>query len=453
MDSNVKDLYRKKLVTPDEAVRVVKSGDWVEYGFGICGANELDEALARRKNELWNVNIRCDIGAWPHYTNEADPSGEHFYWNSWHFGGLDRKYYNQGILSYIPMKFHELPKMTMEDCAPTNVFMITVSPMDRHGYFSFGAGAPSSMASIDRADYVVLEVNENMPRVLGGNQESIHISQVDFVVEGNNPPLPTLPSADPTDTEKKIASNIIDNLYNGCCIQLGIGGIPNAIGSMVADSDLKDLGVHTEMYVDAYYKMSLAGKITGAKKRIDRYKQVFSFALGSSEMYSYIDDNPGVVAYSVNYTNNPIIVSTLHDFVSINACIEIDLFGQVCSESVGTRHISGTGGQLDFVEGAYKSKNGQSFICMTSTFKAKDGTTLSRIKPTLTPGAIVTDPRTAVHKIVTEYGTANMKGKSTWERAEALIEIAHPDFRDDLIADAENMKIWRKSNKIVLSEC
>lgn len=216
---------------------------------------------------------------------------------------------------------------------------------------------------------------------------------------------------------------------------------------MIAESDLKDLGVHTEMYVDAYLKMSKAGKITGACKPIDRYKQVFSFAMGSRELYEFIDDNPGVIAYSVDYTNNPVIVARINDFVSVNACIEVDLFGQVCAESVGVRHISGTGGQLDFVEGAYKAPGGQSFICMTSTFEGKNGL-VSRVKPTLASGSIVTDPRTAVHMIVTEYGIANMKGKSTWERAEELIGIAHPDFRDGLVQEAQKMKIWRRSNKV-----
>jgi butyryl-CoA:acetate CoA-transferase len=441
------DEYKKKLVTADEAVKVVKSGDWVEHAFGVAGANELDAALARRKEELWDVKIRCDIGAWPHYTNEADPTGEHFYWNSWHCGGLDRKYYNKGLLSYIPMKFHEAPFMTRHNCVPTNVFMATVSPMDKHGYFSFGAGCPSAWAAIEQAQYVLLEVNTNMPRVHGGNQESIHISQVDYVVESSNMPLPTIPDVAPNDTEQKIAEHIITHLSDGCCIQLGIGGIPNAMGTMIADSDLKDLGVHTEMYVDAYVKMTKAGKITGACKNIDKYKQVFSFAMGSRELYDFIDDNPGTVAYSVDYTNSPVVVASIDNFVSINACIEVDLFGQVCAESVGTRHISGTGGQLDFVEGAYKSKNGQSFICMTSTFNGKDGV-VSNIKPILTPGAIVTDPRTATHMIVTEYGIANMKGKSTWERAEALVNIAHPKFRDELIKEADKMKIWRKTNKI-----
>ena len=439
--------YKKKLVTADEAVKVIKSGDWVEHAFGVAGANELDAALARRVDELWDVKIRCDIGAWPHYTNEADPTGEHFYWNSWHCGGLDRKYYNQGLLSYVPMKFHECPIMTRKDAVPPNVFMATVSPMDKHGYFSFGAGCPSAWAAIERAQYVMVEVNTNMPRVLGGNQESIHISQIDYVVESSNMPLPTIPDVPPNETEQKIAEYIIERLYDGNCIQLGIGGIPNAMGAMIAQSDLKDLGVHTEMYVDAYVKMTKAGKITGACKNIDKYKQAFSFAMGTKELYDFIDDNPGVIAYSVDYTNSPVVVAGIDDFVSINACIEVDIFGQVASESVGYRHISGTGGQLDFVEGAYKSKNGQSFICMTSTFEGKDGL-VSRIKPILTPGAIVTSPRTATHMIVTEYGIANMKGRSTWERAEALINIAHPKFRDELIKEAGEMKIWRKSSKI-----
>ncbi|NMC27287.1 MAG: butyryl-CoA:acetate CoA-transferase, partial [Syntrophomonadaceae bacterium] len=232
-----------------------------------------------------------------------------------------------------------------------------------------------------------------------------------------------------------------------CCIQLGIGGVPNAVGTLIAQSDLKDLGVHTEMYVDAYYEMVKAGKINGSKKTIDRYKQVYSFVMGSKELYDYVDDNPGLSSFPVSYTNHPFVISQIDDFVSINACVEVDLYGQICSESVGTRHLSGTGGQLDFVEGAYKSKGGQSFVCMPSTVKKKDGTLASKIQPILTPGAIVTDPRTAAHMIVTEYGIAYMKGRSTWQRAEALIEIAHPDFRDDLIKAAQEQKIWRRSHK------
>ena len=439
------EMYKSKLISAADAAKLVKSGDWVEYGFGINCARDFDEALAKRKDELEDVKIRCDIGAYQHFTAEADPDGEVFTWNSWHVSGHDKKFIGKNLY-YIPMKFHENPMMTRKDCVPTNVAVIQVTPMDKHGYFNFGGSSVNCWAMMEKARVSMLEVNTNMPRCLGGNQECVHISQVDHIIEGKNDPFATIGANPPSPVEAKIAEYIIERLYNGNCLQLGIGGTPNAVGSMVAASDLKDLGVHTEMYVDAYLMMFKAGKITGAKKNLDRYKQVYSFAMGSKELYDYLDDNPGLASYSVDYTNNPFVVAQIDDFVSINAAIEMDLFGQVCAETVGTRHISGTGGQLDFVEGAYKSKNGQSFICLPSTIDLK-GKVSSRIKPILSPGAIVTDPRTATHMIVTEYGIANLKGKSTWERAEALIDIAHPDFRDELIKEAEAMNIWRKSNK------
>ncbi|MBC7075165.1 MAG: butyryl-CoA:acetate CoA-transferase [Syntrophomonadaceae bacterium] len=441
------DEYKRKLVSADKAAQLVESGDWVEYAFGVNCAYDFDRALSKRLDELYDVKIRCDIGAYQHFTAEADPSGEHFTWNSWHVAGHDKKFIGKNLF-YIPMKFHENPRMTRKDIVPNKVVVIMVTPMDKNGFFNFGCSTSTVWAAVESSDYVVVEVNDKIPRCLGGNQECIHVSQVDYIIEGSNPDLPTLASVPPSEEEVKIAQNIINRMYDGNCIQLGIGGIPNAVGKMVAESDLKDLGVHTEMYVDAYLEMAKAGKITGARKNIDRYKQVYSFAMGSQELYDYINDNPGLASYPVDYTNNPYVVAQIDDFVSINACIEVDLFGQVCSESVGTRHISGTGGQLDFVEGAYKSKNGQSFICLPSTIEIK-GQRQSRIKPILTPGAIVTDPRTATHMLVTEYGIANMKGKSTWERAEALIAIAHPDFRDELVKAAEEMRIWRKINKLV----
>lgn len=436
------DEYKKKLVSADEAAKVVKSGDWVEYAFGLACSDAFDKALAKRKDELNDVKIRCDIGAYPHHTLEA--SNEVFTWNSWHVSGHDKAWINKGLY-YIPMKFHELPFMTRENCVPDDVFVAQVSPMDKHGYFSWGAGAPSAMAAHETAKCTILEVNPKMPRVLGGGQECIHISQVDYVIEVDND-IPTIPDNPPSELDTELAKHIIPFLKNGCCIQLGIGGVPNAVGAMIAASDLKDLGVHTEMYVDAFVKMAEAGKVTGKYKNLDKYKQVFSFAMGSQNLYDYIDDNPGCVAYNVDYTNDPKVIAQIDNFVSINACVELDLFGQVASESAGTRHISGTGGQLDFVEGAFKSKGGQSFIC-TPSCKDIKGKRISAIKPILTPGAIVTTPRTATHMIVTEQGIANLKGKSTWERAEALINIAHPDFREELIKEADAMNIWRKSNK------
>ncbi len=349
-------------------------------------------------------NVR--MGAYPHYTLEA--SNKNFTWNSWHVAGHDRTWINNGLY-YIPMKFHELPQMTRNDCVPNDIFVCQVSPMDKHGYFSWGVGAPSAMAAFEAAKVCILEVNPKIPRVLGGGQESIHITQVDHIIEVDND-LPTIPDNPPGETDTKIATQIIPLLRDGCCIQLGIGGVPNAVGGMIAASDLKDLGVHTEMYVDAYVKMAEAGKVTGKHKNIDKYKQVFSFAMGTEKVYEFIDDNPGCVAYNVDYVNHPSVIAQLDNFVSINACVEVDLFGQVCSESIGTRHISGTGGQLDFVEGAYKSKGGQSFIC-TPSMKEIKGKKVSTIN------------------------------------AEALIAIAHPDFQDQLVKDAEAMNIWRKSNK------
>ncbi|PKM76089.1 MAG: butyryl-CoA:acetate CoA-transferase [Firmicutes bacterium HGW-Firmicutes-15] len=438
--------YNKKQITADEAARLVKSGDWVEYSATINCPHDFDEALSRRKDELWDVNIRCDIGPYRHYTLEVDPTGDHFTWNAWHVAGHDKAWIGK-TLYHSPQKLHENPMMIRQNSSPPNIHVVMTTPMDKNGYFNFGASAVSNWAAMEIAHTVIVEENVNMPRCLGGYQENVHISQVDYVIKGSNVALPALPKAEANEVEQKIASYIIERMYDGCCLQLGIGGIPNAVGQMVAQSDLKDLGVHSEMYAEAFMDMYLAGKINGSRKNIDRYKQVYSFTMGSRSLYDFMDDNPGLAAYPIDYVNNPWIIAQIDNMVSINAGLEVDLFSQVCSESVGTRHISGTGGQLDFVEGAYKSKGGQSFICLPSVAVVK-GQRVSKIQATLTPGAIVTDPRTATHMLVTEYGIADVKGKSTWQRAEALINIAHPDFRDQLIEDAQKMNIWRKVNRI-----
>jgi acyl-CoA hydrolase len=285
-----------------------------------------------------------------------------------------------------------------------------------------------------------------MPECLGGSEVAIHISRVTHIVESTQPGLAQLPSAPPSDVGQKVAKLIVEEIPNGACLQLGIGGMPNAVGMMIAESDLKDLGVHTEMYVDAFVDISNKGKINGLKKNIDKGRQAFAFGAGTDKLYKFIDNNPEVMSSTVDYTNDPCVVGLIDNFMSINNAVEIDLFGQVNSESSGTKQISGTGGQLDFVMGAYRSKGGKSFICLSSAY-GKKGEPKSRIVPTLDRGSISTDSRTCVHWIVTEYGKVNLKGKATWQRAEALISIAHPDFRDQLIKDAEAMKIWRKSNK------
>ncbi|HHW61912.1 MAG TPA: butyryl-CoA:acetate CoA-transferase [Syntrophomonadaceae bacterium] len=438
--------YEQKKATIEEAVQVVNSGDWVDFSLGVCAPIELEKALAKRKNELEDVKIRSILDVGPHHCLKADPQGEHLCWNSWHFSGIDRKLSRQAVAYYIPMKFHELPQMIMDN--HSDVFMLTAAPMDRHGWFNIGAANAATWACVEKAKTVIVEVNHNVPRVLGGLHESIHINQVDIVCESSNPPVPTLPVRSPSAADWKIASLVMDYLEDGDCIQLGIGGTPNAVGLLIAQSDLKDLGVHTELYGDAYLEMCRQGKITGARKQIDRYKQVFSFVLGSQELYEFVDDNPATISYPVNYVNKPDIIAANDCFIAINGALEVDLFGQICAETIGTQHISGTGGQLDFVEGAYHSKGGKSLTCLSSTYTDKNGVVDSRIKPVLRTGAIATCPRTAAHIIVTEYGTAYLKGKSTWERAEALINIAHPDFRDELIREAEALGIWRKTQRI-----
>ena len=302
--------------------------------------------------------------------------------------------------------------------------------MDSHGYFNLGPCASHLADAARKADKVFVEVNKNMPVCLGGYDNCLHISQVDGIIEGDNPPIDQLGGGGaPTEVDQAVARLVVDRIPNGACLQLGIGGMPNAIGAMIAESDLKDLGVHTEMYVDSFVDMAKAGRITGRCKNIDNGRQVYAFGAGTQKMYDYLDNNPECMSVPVDYTND-------------------DLYGQVNAESSGTRAISGAGGQLDFVLGAYLSKGGKSFICLSSTFfNKKTGQNESRIRPTLHPGSVVTDTRANTDYLVTEYGVARLKGLTAWERAEALINIAHPDFREQLIADAEKMGLWRKSSK------
>ncbi len=440
-------MYQEKLTTPEEAVKIVKSGDWVDYGWCTNHPVSLDKALAARKDELTDVKIRGGVTLWMPEIAKADDAGDHFTWNSWHCTGVDRKIITKGMGYFSPMRYSELPRFYRENIE-VDVAMLQVTPMDSHGNFSFALGASHLADMLERAKKIIVEVNPKMPWVFGLNGTEINIRDVDMVVEGEADGVAQLASGGaPTEVDTAVANLVVPQIPNGACLQLGIGGMPNTIGSMIAQSDLKDLSVHTEMYVDGFVDIANAGKITGKYKNLDKGRQVYAFAAGTQKLYDYMDRNPEVMAAPVDYTNDPFIISQIDNFISINNAIDIDLFGQVNAESAGTKHISGTGGQLDFVMGAYLSKGGKSFICMSSTVTGKDGVTKSRIVPTLASGSIVTDPRSCGHYIVTEYGMVNLKGLSTWERAEQLIGIAHPDFREQLIQDAEKMHIWRRSNK------
>lgn len=443
------DLYQEKLTIPEEAVKIIKSGDWLDYTLGANMPEALDKALADRADELENINIRVLLAIRDlHIIDANDRLGRNvFTINSWHFSNFERKWAEKGYAYYIPFRYAEGPVMyrNPDDIERVDVMLVQTTPMNKYGYFHFGPNNSHLMEAARRAKHIIVEVNHRIPYVTGLYDEALHISQIDAIVE-NDSELSIIGNPIPTEVDKKIANRIMKEVPNGASLQLGIGGLPNAVGKMLAESDLKDLGIHSEMYVDSMMDMTRAGVITGQRKSIDRGKQVFSFAMGSTEMYDFLDHNPNLASAPVDYVNSPSLISSLDNFISINNAMEVDLFGQVSAESIGFRHISGTGGQLDFVMGAYHSKGGKSFIALSSTFINKKGKKTSRILPFIDRSR-VTDPYTAPHYIVTEYGMFNLKGKSTWQRAEGLINLAHPDFREELINSAQKQRIWRQSNK------
>ena len=437
--------YRAKLRTPEQAVRAVKSGDWVDYTTSLGFPILLDAALAKRRDELTDVKIRGNLLFGPIQTVECDPTREHFCYNSWHCSGYERKLCDKGLCNYIPMIFRNVVPY-YRHFLTVNVAMMCVTPMDKHGYFNLSCATGVAKGILDKADIVILEVNEHLPRLRGGFDEVIHISDVDMVVEGAHAPFADLPAHPATAEDTAIANLLLPHICDGATVQLGIGGMPNVVGARLAESDLKNLGMHTELCGDAYYELYKAGKLTNRRKSHQRGKGVTGIVFGSQALYDWVDQNPGVVVEPLEYVNAPETIGKLDNMISINNCIAVDLYGQVCAESAGLRHISGTGGQLDYLTGAAMSKGGKAFICMTSSFVDKTGVRRSRVLPHF-GGDIVTDPRSQAYYIVTEYGAVNLAGRSTWERAELLVSIAHPDFREDLIAAAEDQKIWRRSNK------
>jgi acyl-CoA hydrolase len=477
--------YKEKLCTADEAVKCVKSGDWVTYAFFNGKPVACDTALSKRKGELKNVDVYGAVTIPPIpaiLTN--DPEGETFRYGDFHFSLLTRimKMQYPDRVAYCPLHFGEtdwqcehLPsqhdevfklkdKSIWESGLPLDnyynkdpyktgirlqdVHIMRVAPMDENGYFNFGI-SNACMLGWCRAHKVIVEVNKNMPVALGGTRESIHVSQVDFIVEGDNEPLFELPNIEATEVEKQIAGHVFKYLHDGCCIQLGIGGMPNTLGHMIAQSDLKNLSGHTEMLVDAFMEMELSGRLNNSKKEIDRWKTVYTFALGSRKLYDWIHNNPSLASYNVGYANSFDVIKSIDDFTSINSAIEVDLMGQINAESNGFQQISGNGGMLDFVLGSFWSRGGKSFICLPSTYTLPDGKMISRIVPSFKPGTAVTIPRQTVQFVATEYGCVNLKLCPMWMRTEKLISIAHPDFREELIKEAEKNKLWTRTNKIL----
>ncbi len=442
-----KDKYQEKLITADKAVDLVKNGDHIDYGWAISTARYFDDALAERIEEFDDLFITGGCELTQPAVFSADPENKHFTYKTYHGLGPMRKVLKSGQAFYSPMKYSELPSYYESGYQKTDIYIMQVTPMDKHGFFNYGLSTSHTRVSFENAKKVIVEVNESMPVVGSGIDSVIHIDEIDHIIEGYNPEIKGIPNLGYGELEEKVAEFVVPELVDGATLQIGVGNLPNAIVSLIAKSDLKDLGCHTELFVDGFLDLIKAGKVTGKRKRIDKGNHVCTFALGSKDLYEYMDDNPQIVTKTVDYVNSPSVVRQLDDFISINGAIQIDLHGEVSAESMGYRHISGSGGAMDFMLGAYESKGGKSFVTLLSSREDKDGKLQSNIVPLFEPGTMVTSARANTHYIVTEYGLANLKAKSVWERAESIINIAHPQFRDDLIKDAEKMRIWRRSNK------
>jgi acyl-CoA hydrolase len=342
--------------------------------------------------------------------------------------------HDAGICHYAPINLGELADYYRRFIEPPDVAVIKTCPMDEAGYFNFGPANMWHGAILERAKTVVVEVTEGLPYVYGVNN-GVHARDVDYVVAGDDAPVPELPCSPITDVDRAVGALIVDEIEEGSCLQIGIGAMPNAVCASLLESGVRNLGIHTEMLTDGLVDLYHSGQVNGARKTLDEGKVVYGFALGSESTYKTLDRNEDFLCCPSEYTNLPHIVMQNDRVVSINNTTQVDLQGQAASESDGHRHISGTGGQLQFVRAAYASDRGKSFICLASTYE-KRGDRRSRIVLDLTPGNIVTTPRTDTMYVVTEYGCVNLKGKSVADRAKAMIGLAHPDFREDLERDA-----------------
>ena len=449
MDKDIQQIYSEKFTTPEEAAKSIKSGDRIAYGFSHLTPYVMDEAIADRieAGELEGLEFEMALSMRrkPYAVFERSKSVDQARFTALHMLGLDRQMQEAGRDWFTPILFSEVPSFWK----PGNDFdacVIQVGPMDENGNFNFGPAPTDIKAILRNSRLRIFEENKNMPVALGPDNYW-NIRDVDMVVEGSDIPLAEFSSKPGGEIERMAASHIVDLIEDGSTLQLGIGTLPDMIGEMLAASDKGDFSIHTELFSDPYLKIINSGKVTNSKK-LDPGKTVYTVALGSHEVFEYIDNNPDCMAAPVEYVNNFRTISNIDKYISVNGCLNVDLYGQVCSESIGFRHLSGTGGQLDFVLAAYASKGGKSFLCVNSTRTLKDGSVISNIRPLLDRGQIVSTPRAAVHYIVTEYGAVDLKGFSTWRRAEKLISIAHPDFRDELIKEAEKMGLWSRTSKI-----
>lgn len=428
-----------KRVTAEEAAALVRPGHWVDYGFGMGQPDAFDRALAARRDLSGPVFIRSALSMRRRAVLETDPEGRRLVWMNWHFSGLDRRAHDAGAAHYIPMNFGEAPGLYRRFIEPVDVAVVKCCEIDASGRYNFSGACTYHEALLERARTVVVEVDPRLPRV-PGPRNGVHASRVDFVVATDGLGAPELGQGAPGETDVRIARHVAAHVQDGACLQIGIGGLPNAVCSALLEAGVQDLGVHTEMLVDGLMHLHQAGRVTGARKRHGTGKMVFTFAGGSAALNAFIHDNPDLESWPVDETNLPDRIQANPGVVSVNSTAQMDLQGQAASESAGMRHLTGTGGQLQFVRGAYASEGGQSFLCLPSTRTRPDGVVESRIVLALEPGTVVTTPRTDVMLVATEWGVVNLKGRSVPERVRALISVAHPDFRDDLARKARDAR-------------
>ena len=423
-----KDEYKHKIVSKEEAVKHIKSGKRVVIGHAVGEPTLLIDAMVANKEQYENVEIvhMVPMGKGEYTKPEMTKNFRH---NAIFVGGTTREAINEGRGDYTPCFFYEVPKLFREGYLPVDVALVTVSSPDEKGYCSFGTSVDYTKPAAEYAKTVIAQVNPNMPRTMGDS--FIHLSHIDYIVEASAD-IPELKPPKITDVERSIGEYCASLIEDGSTLQLGIGAIPDAV--LLFLKDKKDLGIHSEMISDGVVELYEAGVITNKMKTLHKDKMVVTFIMGTKRLYDFVNNNPNIEMHPVDYVNDPIVIMKNYKMVSINSCIQVDLMGQVVSDTVGKKQFSGVGGQVDFVRGVNMSDNGKSIIAMPST--AAKGT-VSRIVPIIDEGAAVTTSRNDVQYIVTEYGIANLKGKTLKERGRALINIAHPDFREHLIREWE----------------
>lgn len=433
MDWN--NIYRSRVTTAEEAVRAIKPGNRVFMTGNVSVPQKLLAALVEYAPELHDVEICQALSVGP--ADYVRPGMEkHIRVNSMFISANVRKAIWEGRADFTPVLLSEFPLLFKNKVLPVDVALVHVSPPDEHGFCSFGVEVGLTKSPAESAKIIIAEVNEQMPRTLGDS--FIHVSRLDYIVPVDYP-LPDVVMNEGKDDEvvRKIAENTAELIPDGATMQMGIGAIPDAILTFLDNK--KDLGIHTELFSDGVVRLVEAGVITNARKTLHPGKIVVGFLIGTQKLYRWVHNNPLCEFHPTEYINDPFVIAQNERMVAINSAIEIDLTGQVCADSIGPKFFSGVGGQLDFVYGASRSKGGKPIIAMPSTTVGKDGTLISKIVATLKPGAGVVTTRNHVHYVVTEYGVADLYGKSIRQRAHALINIAHPDFRDELRRQAKEL--------------